>query len=203
MRRIALGLATIAIASVWLVTASVPASAHAAIESTDPANGALLQEPPSQIVLRFTEPPDLELTIVGMMDASGATVPTRPPERAPGLSREVRVRLDPVPDGVYTVTWRTVSATDGHVTAGAFSFGVGVSPGDVKPIEQTGTGTPSPTAGAIAGRWMLYVGLVVLFGAAVTGLLAFGPKASARPWLLGAAWALAALGVVAMTLAER
>ena len=47
------------------------------------------------------------------------------------------------------------------------------------------------------------MGLVVLFGAAVTGLLAFGPKANARPWLLGAAWALAALGVVAMTLAER
>ena len=115
----------------------------------------------------------------------------------------MRVHLDPVPDGVYTVTWRTVSATDGHVTAGAFSFGVGVSPGDVTPVEQTGSGTPTPTAGAIAGRWMLYVGLVVLFGAAVTGLLAFGPKANARPWLLGAAWALAALGVVAMTLAER
>ncbi len=130
-------------------------------------------------------------------------MPTGPPERAPGSNREVRVRLDPVPDGVYTVTWRTVSATDGHVTAGAFSFGVGVSPGDVTPVEQTGTGTPSPTAGAIAGRWMLYVGLVVLFGAAATGLLAFGPKANARPWLLAAAWALAALGVVAMTLAER
>lgn len=203
MRRIALVLVTVAVASVSLAAAAVPASAHAAIESTDPANGQLLEEPPSQIVLRFTEPPDLELTIVGVVNGSGAAVPTGPPERPPGSNREVRVHLDPVPDGVYTVTWRTVSATDGHVTAGAFSFGVGVSPGDVKPVEQTGSGTPTPTAGAIAGRWMLYVGLVVLFGAAVTGLLAFDPKANARPWLLGAAWALAALGVVAMTLAER
>jgi methionine-rich copper-binding protein CopC/putative copper export protein len=203
VRRVALVLVTVAFASVSFAAVAAPASAHAAIESTDPANGQLLDQPPSQIVLRFTEPPDLELTIVGMMDASGATVPTGPPERAPGSNREVRVRLDPLPDGVYTVTWRTVSATDGHVTAGAFSFGVGVSPGDVTPIEQTGTGTPSPTAGAIAGRWMLYVGLIVLFGAAVTGVVAFGPKANARPWLLGAAWALAALGVVAMTLAER
>ena len=203
MRRIALGLATIAIASVWLVTAAVPASAHAAIESTDPANGELLEEPPSQIALTFTEPPDLDLTIVSVVDSSGADMPTGPPERAPGSNREIRVRLDPVPDGVYTATWRTVSATDGHVTSGAFSFGVGVSPGEVTPFEQPDSGTPTPTAGAIAGRWMLYVGLVILFGAAVTGLLAFGPKATARPWLVGVAWAIAAGGVVAMTLAER
>jgi len=121
VRRITLGLATIAIASVWLVTAGVPANAHAAIESTDPANGELLEEPPSQIVLTFTEPPDLDLTIVSVVDSSGAEMPTGPPEPAPGSNREIRVRLDPMPDGVYTVTWRTVSATDGHVTSGAFS----------------------------------------------------------------------------------
>jgi copper transport protein len=203
MRRIALGLATIAIASVWLVTAAVPASAHAAIESTDPANGELLEEPPSQIVLTFTEPPDLDLTIVSVVDSSGADIPTGPTERAPGSNREIRVRLDPVPDGVYTATWRTVSAKDGHVTSGAFSFGVGVSPGEVTPFEQTDSGTPTPTAGAIAGRWMLYVGLAIMFGGAVTGLLAFGPRATARPWLVGVAWAIAAVGIVAMTLAER
>ena len=165
MRRLALGLVTIAVASAWLVTAAAPAGAHAAIESTDPANGELLQEPPSQIVLTFTEPPDLDLTIVSAVDSSGAKMPTGPPERAPGSNREIHVRLDPLPDGVYTVTWRTVSATDGHVTSNAFSFGVGVAPGDVTPIEQRGSGTPTPTAGAIAGRWMLYVGLVILFGA--------------------------------------
>jgi copper transport protein len=203
VRRLALGLVTIAVASVWLVTVAAPARTHAAIESTDPANGELLEESPSQIVLTFTEPPDLDLTIVSVVDSSGAEMPTGPPERAPGSNREIRVRLDPVPDGVYTVTWRTVSATDGHVTSNAFSFGVGVSPGDVTPIEQTGSGTPTPTAGAIAGRWMLYVGLVILFGAAVTGLLTFGPKWTARPWLLGVAWALAAVGVIVTTLAER
>lgn len=203
MRRAVHLLATMAIAGTWLWASAVPASAHAAIESTDPANGALLDEPPSQVVLTFTEPPDLDLTTVGVVGDSGATVATGPPERAPGSNRGIRVRLDHVPDGVYTVTWRTVSATDGHVTAGAFSFGVGVSPGDVSPVQQTGSGTPTPSAGAVAGRWMLYVGLVVLFGAAVMGLLAFGPKTTARPWLLGVAWALAAVGVVAMTLAER
>ena len=196
-------LAAAAIGCVWLATTATPASAHAAIESTDPANGALLDEPPSQVVLTFSEPPDLDLTTVGVVDDSGAAVAIGPPERAPGSNRGVRVPMDPVPDGVYTVTWRTVSATDGHVTAGAFSFGVGVSPGEVSPLEQTGSGTPTPSAGAVAGRWTLYVGLGVLFGAAVTGLRAFGPRATARSWLLGVAWALAAVGVVVMTLAER
>jgi copper transport protein len=203
VRRLALGLVTIAIATVWLVMVAAPAGSHAAIESTDPANGELLEEPASQIVLRFTEPPDLDLTTVSVVDSSGADMPTGPPESAAGSNREILIHLDPVPDGVYTVTWRTVSATDGHVTSGAFSFGVGVSPGEVGPLEQAGSGTPTPTAGAIVGRWMLYVGLVILFGAAVTGLLTFGPKGTARPWLLGVAWTLAAVGVVAMTLAER
>ncbi len=203
MRRGALVLATVAIACVWFAAATVPASAHAEIESTDPANGELLADPPGQIVLTFTEPPDLDLTTVSVVADSGTTVPTGPPEQPPGSNRGIRVRLDPVPDGVYTVTWRTVSATDGHVTTGAFSFGVGVSPGEVTPVEQSGSGTPTPTAGAVAGRWMLYVGLVILFGAAVTGLFAFGPRVTSRPWLLGVAWALAAVGVVVMTLAER
>ena len=33
-----------------------------------------------------------------------------------------------LPKGVYTVTWRTVSRDDGHVTAGSFSFGIGERP---------------------------------------------------------------------------
>jgi copper transport protein len=192
----------VALAGTWLGVAATPANAHAAIEKTEPANGELLDEAPDEITLTFTEPPDLDLTIVGVVDDVGSPEPTGPPERAPGSNREIRVRLDPVPDGVYTVTWRTVSATDGHVTSGAFSFGVGVSQEEITPIPQTGSETPPPSFGSIAGRWALYVGLVVLLGAGVTGLITFGPT-TVRPWLLGLAWALAAVGVVTMTLAER
>ena len=152
VRRLALRLVTIAVAPTWLVTAAAPAGAHAAIESTDPANSELLEEPPSQIVLTFTEPPDLDLTIVSVVDSPGAKMPTGPPERAPGSNREIHVRLDPVPDGVYTVTWRTVSTTDGHVTSSAFSFGVGVAPGDVTPISRgRGRRPPRPARSQVGG----------------------------------------------------
>jgi copper transport protein len=195
-------LAAALLVGIWLSLAATAAFAHASLESSDPSNGELLERAPDRISLTFTEPPDLSLTTIGVLDDTGAPVPTGPPELAPGSDHEVRVRLDPVPDGVYTVTWRTVSATDGHVTSNAFSFGVGVSPEAVHPLAGGAGKTEPPSATAVAGRWLLYLGLVVLFGAAVTGLVAFGPS-NVRPWLLGIGWVSAAIGVVLMTLAER
>jgi copper transport protein len=202
VKRIWLALAVTFIACLWLSATATVVLAHASLESSDPANGELLDRAPDQITLTFTEPPDLSLTTVGVLDASGAPMPTGPPERAPGSNREIRVRVDPLPHGVFTVTWRTVSATDGHVTAGAFSFGVGVSQAEITPVPRSAGETEPPSATAIAGHWLLYVGLVVLFGAGVTGLVAFGPS-NVRPWLLGMGWVCAAIGVVLMTLAER
>jgi copper transport protein len=195
-------LAVALVAGMWLSLAATTAFAHASLESSDPSNGELLETAPDRISLTFTEPPDLSLTTIGVLDDTGTPVPTRPPELAPGSDREVHVGLDPVPEGVYTVTWRTVSATDGHVTSDAFSFGVGVSPEAVGPLTGgAGTAEP-PSATGLAGRWLLYLGLVVVFGAGVTGLVAFEPS-SVRPWLLWIGWISAVIGVVLMTLAER
>jgi len=202
VKRIPRALAALLVVVIWPSLAATAAFAHAALESSDPSNGELLEMAPDRISLTFTEPPDLSLTTIAVLDDAGAPVPTGPPELAPGSDREVDVRLDPVPDGVYTVTWRTVSATDGHVTSNAFSFGVGVSPEAVTPVPGSSGETEPPSATAVAGRWLLYLGLVVVFGAGVTGLVAFGPS-SVRPWLLWIGWMSAVIGVVLMTLAER
>jgi copper transport protein len=202
VKRIPRALAAMLVVGIWLDLAATAAFAHASLESSDPSNGELLETAPDHISMTFTEPPDLSLTTIGVLDDTGAPVPTGPPALVPGSDRELQVRLDPVPDGVYTVTWRTVSATDGHVTSNAFSFGVGVSPGAIKHVAGTPSETEPPSATAVAGHWLLYLGLVVLFGAGVTGLVAFGPS-NVRPWLLGIGWVSAAIGVVMMTLAER
>jgi hypothetical protein len=106
-----------------------------------------------------------------------------------------------MPDGVYTVTWRTVSKTDGHVTAGAISFGVGV---------------PQPRRRPAAGRSL--DAFAVSRGRAVALLLGARAAAGRRrglrlpfAWtlppggraLLVGAWIAAAIGVVLMTVAER
>lgn len=193
-----------ALTSVWLGLTPRPAAAHAALVESEPANGAVLDEAPHEIRLSFTEPPDLSLTIVEIVDSAGASAPTGPVERIPGSDREVLIPVENLPDGVYTVTWRTISTADGHITSGAFTFGVGVALEDVVPIAPgSSTETPPPTALAVAARWGLYAGLAILFGAAMAGLLALGTDVVARPWLLGLGWLVSIVGVVVMTLEER
>ncbi len=205
MKRLALGaIIGLALVAGWVTSVPTPASAHASLERSEPANGAVLTTSPQQILLAFTEPPDLSLTTVGLVDKSGASVPTGPVERVPGSDREIRTRVADLPDGVYTVTWRTVSATDGHFTAGAFTFGVGVTADEVVPVRGNAESeSPSPTPLAVLGRWALYVGLVVLLGAAIGGLLVWKPATAARPALLATAWVLAAAGVLLTTFEER
>ena len=207
MRRpfgLAAGVLGLLLVGIAVAGPAVVASAHAALASSTPVDGQILKTAPDRISLSFTEPPDRSLTTIGVVSSSGTQVPTSPPE-IEADEREVLVRLDgELPDGVYTVTWRTVSRTDGHVTAGAFTFSIGVVPGQVSVGPGSDAGrAPGPSALSIAGRWTLYAGLVVLLGAGLGGLLAFGVTAVARPWVLAFAWSSAAFGAVAITLAER
>ena len=64
---------------------------------------------------------------------------------------------DPLPKGTYTVTWRVVSVDDGHVTAGAFAFGVGTPPGAATARAASTTSGPTPLA--VASKAALYAGL--------------------------------------------
>lgn len=185
------------------VAAPSPAAAHASLERSSPSDGELLDASPERIVLWFTEPPDLSLTTIGVVSASGAPVDTGAPMVGPTDLAAAVTLEGPLADGVYTVAWRTVSRTDGHVTASALTFGVGVQPESLSRGPAPAEETPPPSALSVAGRSALYVGLVVLLGGAVGGLVAFGATRAAWPAVLIGAWALAGAGVVSITLAER
>ena len=190
--------------AIWLVASAPVAGAHASLRSSDPADGSIVDVAPSAVVLTFTEPPDPKLTVVHVLDSSGKQVETGTPKPVPGRRLQIEEPLGTLPDGVYTVTWRTVSETDGHVTAGGFSFGVGVSPAGAKPPPGGGAGeTPSPSPLSVASKWSLYVGLSLLLAAGTTGILAFGDVLPRRRPILLTASALAAGGVVALIVAER
>jgi copper transport protein len=191
------------IAGLWIVLTGTVAGAHALVRSSDPAANALLQKPPAQVLITFTEPPDPGLSIIHVLDSTGRTVEAAKAERVPGQPVQLRVPLKAIGNGVYTVTWRTVSKVDGHVTGGSFSFGVGVSPVGAAKSTVVAPTTPSPSPLAAAGRWALYVGLAVLAGAVAVEFLVFrSDLTNGRPVLLSA-WALSALGLVAMIVAER
>jgi copper transport protein len=201
MRRIILAILG---AGLLVVVAGQPAAAHALLRRSEPASGALLQAAPPRVVITFTEPPDPGLSIIHVLDESGMDVEQGRAEPVAGAPLELQVALPSLPHGVYTVTWRTVSKTDGHVTGSSFAFGVGVAPTGA--VASPGTvlpSTPSPSPLAAVGRWGLYAGLALLLGGAVLGLWVFGGRLPASGWVLAAAWLIGALGLVLMTVAER
>ena len=205
-RVLRLGVAAAAIAAAaWTLALAAPASAHALLRASDPAAGAVLSAAPSQVVITFTEAPDPQLSSIQLLDSTGAVVSKQRAEPVPGDPRQLRLPLPNLPDGPYTVAWRTVSKVDGHVTAGSYAFGIGVSPpatpGGPSGGAQAGNAPIRPVSAT--GRWALDWGLILLLGAGVAGAFVARTVAQWHRVLLVGAWLLAAAGLVAMALSER
>src|SRR5215217_585609 len=179
-------LATLAVLTgAWLLASGPTAAAHGALQSSEPAGGSSLERAPAAVTLRFTERPDPGLSTVRVLDSSGRVVAGGPAQPVAGRPLELRVPAAGLPAGGYTVSWRIISAVDGHRTDGVFGFGVGASAAPRLPASQA-------VAEVRTGP--------ELAPAAVTGLLVFGGRLPGRPaLLLPLALAAAAGGLVAMT----
>ena len=172
------------------------AGAHALLKSSVPAAGADLKEAPHQLLLTFTEPPDPTLSLVTLVTSSGATVDTGKAKAVPGAPTELQLTVPRIPNGVYTVNWRTVSKTDGHVTGGSFAFGINTVPSS-STSSTTGSASPSPTAPALVSRWLLFVGLALMVGgAAVRTIVRLTPSQRGVRILLLGGLAMAAVGLI-------
>jgi copper transport protein len=213
-----LGLAATLLA---MVVAAAPALAHALLQSSDPVAGATVPSAPTQVTITFGEPPDPKLSSIKVLDTAGQPVTSGPTVAVPGQPAQLSVPLGPLAPGWYTVAWRTVSAVDGHEAAGSFAFGVGVtgagtsaapSPGAVGPAgpgASTGAATgaavtssagPSPLA--VGGRFLLYVGLVLLLGLALLGGVIAPLVGRPATGTFVLAWAVAVLGASLVIVAE-
>lgn len=184
----------------WVLILAAPASAHAGLVSSNPANGSVLSTAPSAITLTFTEQPDPALSSIALIDSGGTAVPlgTVTVSGADGLTASVPSGL---PEGVYTVSWRVVSSDDGHVTAGAFSFGIGMSP--PTGMGQTATTTSRPSPLDIASKAALYAGLMLLVAIAVVGSGAFAGRPSSLPAIAVASAVLALAGAIGHLIATQ
>src|SRR5947209_1027696 len=197
MRRLVATFFLAAMAVVGAVWACPAADAHALLASSDPADGASVDAPPSQILLTFTEAPDPALAVVRILDAQGRAVDAGKPDAVPGAPTQLRVPVSRLAQGnTYTLTWRATSAADGHTTAGSIAFGVGVPAVPAADIQAAApVRSPSPTATGIAGRALLYAGVALLVGGAAVGLFV-ARDGSAIPFLpVAAGWVVATVGV--------
>jgi copper transport protein len=173
-----------------------PAMAHALLASSQPAAGSNLSSAPNEVVLTFTEAPDPKLSSVQVLGSTGTSVTTGPAAGVAGSPTKLRVGLQALKPGVYTVAWTTVSSVDGHLARGSFAFGVGATPPSEggESIETAGLSPVSPVA--VAGRWLLYGGLIVLLGAAFVALVVFPiPPPPTVPLVLWG-WVVAMAGSV-------
>jgi methionine-rich copper-binding protein CopC len=120
------------------------ARAHANLERADPLPGSAVQQAPSQLRLFFSEPPDGGFSRVSVLDARREQVDRGDSHVSPTDPREMDVSLnDRLPDGVYTVSWKTLSAVDGHVVNGAYPIVIGALPA-------TGVGSAAPAVSSEA-----------------------------------------------------
>lgn len=128
-----------------LLVPTGPASAHDALEGTEPGDGTVLDTAPGQVVLTFTA----DQLAVGAAVAVTGPDAAEWADGAPVVAGQtVTQALAPgMPSGAYSVEWRSVSG-DGHPTAGTFAFTIAlpevVTPSPTVPEPTTPT-TPSAT----------------------------------------------------------
>ena len=201
MHRIRLVGAAVGMSLAMLLGFVAPAAGHALLVSSDPAAGASLATAPPEVTLTFTEEPDPALSTVKVLATDGTSVGAGPVSAVPGKPKELRVALGKLQPGVYTVSWRTVSSVDGHLASGSFAFGVGVAAPSAAPSQAGGSGvsgSSTPTPAAVFGRWLLYLGLIGLFGAAFVSLVVFRMPPPLIPRVLAVAWLTATAGTLVL-----
>lgn len=141
-----------------------PASAHATLESTDPAQNSVVASAPSQVTLTFDEGVGISADSIRVFDPNGdrvddahATSTSNPDTIGIGLRSGLG-------KGTYTVAWHVISA-DSHPVEGAFVFSIGAA-GSTKVDASTINVKSSTGVGLFYGalRWLGYLGFALLFG---------------------------------------
>ncbi|MHB1132827.1 MAG: copper resistance CopC/CopD family protein [Chloroflexota bacterium] len=196
-------LATALLCALWPTLAY----AHANLVRSSPAANAILAESPKELRLTLSEPPELRLSDVRVLDRAGqrTTAPGQP-RLETGAGAMLVVPLQPLADGIYTVLWRVTSTVDGHVSQGSLVFAVGaetVTPGELQSMfgdfSSTGAGTDPPL---VVSQWLNFLATTLLVGGIVFYPAVLGP-ASREPWpgaRLGAQATLAAAPAATLAL---
>lgn len=190
------------LATLVLLGAAAPASAHTDLVSSDPASGASLPQRPTRLTLVFSDPVPAESATVTVLAPDGSAWPLGEVV-ADGATLSVPVPASASPAGPHTVSWK-VESLDGDFVEGTFAFTVtapasaqqppaattpaappAVTSGDVAPTSSapagsvatltdvpTRTSTPSASTGADDGGVPLWVWILVAAVLAAVGIAA-------------------------------
>ena len=173
------------------------ASAHANLLRSDPPASTTLDAVPQVISLWFSEALEPEFSRITLLDAQGNPISTPPSVVDPADPRHLILQPGDLADGLYTVSWRAISAADGHQTRGSFAFAIGAVTG-MAALAAPDTETIPPLSAAV--RWFDILALALLVGSVAFAVCVWcaPPQERHMRRLMGVDWVL--VGVAGLVL---
>lgn len=161
-------LGVLAVALGFLFVTAGPASAHAVVTSSTPADGQAVGTPPQEVQITFSESVSSDLGGLTVLNSNGERV-DNDDSSVGGTGTVLRASVqDNLPNGTYVMNYRVVSA-DGHPINGAVVFGVG----DQTVVDTSGVAglqagkDPGFEFAAGVARFVTYMGALLAAGLAV------------------------------------
>jgi copper resistance protein C len=116
-------MALLGLSGALLLLWCAPVLAHAGIVDRQPDDGANLSQVPVEVRIRFNEPVEAEFSPLEVYNSEGRRVDRADAGVDPDNLRVVRVSLQDLSEGNYTVEYR-ITSVDGHVVDGEYDFRV-------------------------------------------------------------------------------
>ena len=157
-RRAARAGAALAASIAPLLLAATPASAHASLIVSTPADGDVLAAAPKSIHLTFSEAVQLPLSRFDLQRPDASQVPLGAAQAVSGKPDEVDFALNNLGRGNYIFTWHAATR-DTHIASGQFQFSLGAPLG--RGLSGSGGGfSPFAWASGLSRYlWYMVVGL--------------------------------------------
>jgi len=168
--------------AVVILASPTPATGHASLVRAEPPANVILETPPTSLRLRYDEEVAPGLSLVSILDRTnlvvmqGGVVDARDP-------KVMQLPVQSLRPGIYTVSWKVLSAVDGHITRGAFAFTF-LPPGtDPATLLESGKGGAVRqgwsrtllTQGQVLAGWIHLVALFIAVGGLHFTLVVLAP----------------------------
>jgi copper transport protein len=177
MKRIVLIALAAAAASLILPAA---AWAHAALLQTTPVASRIVNTPPKQVLLRYSEAVEPRFAIVSVTNAAGDKETDGAPSRSPANADTLVIPLKKLSEGWYLVYWRVISV-DGHPVRGAFTFAVGPNAGPAPQFVIPSTSETAATPRLVTARWVAFLAMMAAIGLFVLRIVIARPAVARVP----------------------
>ncbi|HET8912473.1 MAG TPA: copper resistance protein CopC [Ktedonobacteraceae bacterium] len=140
--------AAFACACLLLLFFPATSEAHAILLRSEPSQDAILNTPPQQVKMWFSEDLNPSLSTAVVVNTNNQRVDNKDAHIASSDTREMDLTLPTnlTPD-VYVVVWRSSSSDDGHVLRGSFIFTIARPDGSVPSLN----GGARPGANVLGG----------------------------------------------------